>query len=47
MLQHTSAAVSFEHIVGEGEQCRRHFEAKIRGGLEVDHQLELGRLLYW
>ena len=28
-----------------GEQRRRHFEAKRPCGLEVDHELELGRLL--
>ncbi len=37
-------AHSFDHLVGECEQCRRHLEAKRSCGLEVDHELELGRL---
>src|SRR5215475_6783874 len=34
------------HLVGDGEQCRRHREAKHPGGLEIDHQLVLVRPLY-
>jgi hypothetical protein len=37
----------FDHLVGLGKQRRGHREAERLGGLEVDHQLELGRLLYW
>jgi integrase len=35
---------SFNHFVGALLKVHRHVEAKRRGGLEVDHQLELGRL---
>jgi hypothetical protein len=35
---------SFDHLVGERHQGRRHVQADCLGGLEVDNQLELGRL---
>ena len=34
-----------DHLVGAGEERWRHGEAERLGGLEVDHQLEFGRLL--
>src|SRR5215469_7966578 len=36
-----TSLTSFDHLVSAGEQRRRHFEAKRRRGLQVDHQLEL------
>src|SRR3954447_24544138 len=32
-----------DHLIGSREERRRHAKAKGVGGLEVDHQLELGR----
>ena len=40
-------ALSFDHLVGAGEQRLRHCQAKCFRGLQVDEQLELGRLLNW
>src|SRR5215510_8058315 len=38
------AVASLDHLVGAGEQCWGHVDAKRLGGLEVDGQFELGRL---
>src|SRR6266436_1604341 len=34
----------FDHLVGNGEQPWRKTEAEYSGGVEVDHELEFGRL---
>src|SRR5262249_9148063 len=39
-------AALFDHLVGESEQCRWDFEAERLRGFEIDHKLELGRVLY-
>src|SRR6516162_11109071 len=37
---------SFDHLVGAGEQRRRHFKAKCLRSFEIDDKLEFGRRLY-
>src|SRR2546427_9272447 len=40
-------ALLFDHLVGEREQIVGDFDAERSGGLEVDHELEFGRLQDW
>src|SRR5215467_14440365 len=39
--------VSFDDLVGAGEDRWRHGEAERLGGVQVDNQFECGRLLDW
>ena len=36
----------FDHLVGAGDERRRHCEAERLGGLEVDHKLVFSRCLH-
>jgi len=38
-------AHSFDHLVGAGEQRRRHLETQRFGGGQIDGEIEFGRLL--
>jgi hypothetical protein len=33
----------FDHFIGDGEQRRRHVEAKRLGGFEIDNEFKFGR----
>jgi hypothetical protein len=37
---------SLDHLVGKPLELRRYIKAECRGGLEVDHEIELLRPLY-
>ena len=37
----------FDHLVGNSEERRRHGEAERLRGLEIDDQIEFGRLHEW
>ena len=39
----TGSRCLLDHVVGPGEESRRHFEAERLGSLEVDHKIETGR----
>jgi hypothetical protein len=36
----------FDHLIGAGDECRRHVEAERPGGFEVDRQLEFDWCLH-
>src|SRR6516162_8536879 len=39
--------VSFDHLVGAGEQRGRHGQAECPSRRHIDREIELGRLLDW
>ena len=42
---HCRKSPSLDHLVGAGEQLRRHSEAERLGRFKIDHQLNFGALL--
>src|SRR5262245_17466243 len=38
---------SLDHLIGAGEQRRRHLEAERLGGRQIDNEIEFGWLLDW
>jgi hypothetical protein len=46
-MQCSKQSPLFDHLVGAGEQRRRHFEAKRAGSRQIDDKFELGRLQDW
>jgi hypothetical protein len=44
-VHRSKTASLFDYLVGEGHQVVREFHPERLGCLEVDHELELGRLL--
>ena len=45
-IMHRSKTSLFDHLVGAGEQHRRHLEAEGVRRLEINHHLVLGRRLH-
>src|SRR5215831_3782964 len=41
----TTTGILFDHLVGPGEQCSRHFEAESLSGFEIERRLVFSRRL--
>jgi hypothetical protein len=45
LMQHSKQHRLFDHVIGATEQRWRHVQTESPGGLEIDREIELGRLL--
>ena len=45
LISAANSTISLDHLVSTGQECLRHRKAQRFGGLEVDYQFKLGRLL--
>ena len=45
--QSQQKAPLFDHLVGAGEERRRHVETECSSGFKINYQFERGRLLNW
>src|SRR5262249_18538248 len=46
-MRRITRAASFDHLIGEREQAGGNVDAKRLRSAQIDHQVELDRLLHW